>query len=229
MKLVGLLIQKILKKIPLKYLTLILAIIGVFFLYSLSLLQQPIILTTVESLEEYEGKEVTLTGTILDYSNTRYGSQLITIQCNSTLLTVFSETPLSFFKGDTIQATGTIQQYKNTWELVLSNPNAATIITTWQNKTIDIKDIATHPHDYLNIPLNITGYVDMIYDTIMYLTDATGNYTVPLIPRYGSIPSTGTLVYVHATLTYDQAHLRYILKDCKTIEQIPYDTEVEQS
>ncbi|MDG6219628.1 MAG: hypothetical protein QCI00_09350, partial [Candidatus Thermoplasmatota archaeon] len=71
MKLVGLLIQKILKKIPLKYLTLILAIIGVFFLYSLSLLQQPIILTTVESLEEYEGKEVTLTGTILDYSNTR--------------------------------------------------------------------------------------------------------------------------------------------------------------
>ncbi len=228
MKINRSLLHNILEKIPLKYITLILAIMGVIFLYALSLLQQPIVLTTVDSLEEYDGKEVTLTGTILDYSNTRYGSQLITIQCNSTTLTVFSETPLSFFKGDILQATGTIQEYKNTWELILSNPKAATIQTTWQNKTTTIKDIADHPQDYLNIPLNITGYVDMTYDTIIYLKDGVGNYTVPLIPPTSSIPPTGSLIYVHATLTYDSTHIRYILTGCKTIQQIPTDTLVKK-
>jgi hypothetical protein len=228
MKINNNLIHKILAKIPLKYITLILAIMGVFFLYALSLLQQPIVLTTVDSLEEYNGKEVTLTGTILDYSNTRYGSQLITIQCNSTKVTVFSETPLSFFKGDIIQATGTIQEYKNTWELILSNPKAATIQTTWQNKTTTIKDIADHPQDYLNIPLNITGYVDMTYDSIIYLKDSVGNYTIPLIPRISSTPPTGSYVYTHATLTYDPTHIRYILTDCKTIQQIPSESMVKK-
>ncbi|MBS3777934.1 MAG: hypothetical protein KGY50_01420 [Candidatus Thermoplasmatota archaeon] len=213
-------ITQIRRKIPIKYITLILAIIGVIFLYTLSLFQQPITINSLQSLENYEGKEVTINGTIMDYSITSYGSQLITIQSNSTQLTIFSDTPIQCHSGDNIQATGTIQEYKDTWELILSNPKAATITETWQNNTTQLKHIASHPKDYLNIPLNITGYIDIIYDNIIYLKDNISNHTIPLIPPTTSTPQTGTEVFVHATLAYDPTHLRYILTDCKTLKQI---------
>jgi hypothetical protein len=213
-------IRNIKKKIPLKYLTLILSIIGVILLYVLTLFQQPVILTSVQSIEDYEGKEVTLNGTVLDYTITNYGSQLITIQCNSTKLTVFSDSPLTVHNGDIIQATGTIQEYKDSWELILNNPSSARITTTWQNRTVQIKNLANHPLDYINIPLNITGYIDIKYDDIVYLKDHSNNYTIPLIPPEYPIPKTGTPIYVHATLTYDPLHLRYMLTDCEKIQQI---------
>lgn len=215
------------QKIPIKYITLILAITGVIFLYTLSLFQQPITINSLQSLEDYEGKEVTLTGTIIDYSTTSYGSQLITIQSNSNQLTIFSDIPLQCHNGDHIQATGTIQEYKDTWELILSNPKAATITKTWQNTTTQLKHIASHPNDYLNIPLNITGYIDIIYDNIIYLKDNTSNHTIPLTPPTTSTPQTGTQVFVHATLTYDPTHLRYILTDCKILEQITEQNTID--
>jgi hypothetical protein len=213
-------ITKLTQKIPIKYITLILAITGVIFLYTLSLFQQPITINSLQSLEDYEGKEVTLTGIIIDYSTTNYGSQLITIQSNKTQLTIFSDTPLQCHNGDHIQATGTIQEYKDTWELILSNPNTATITNTWKNNTIQIKHIANHPKDYLNIPLNITGYIDIIYDNIIYLKDNTSNYTIPLTHPQTSTIDAGKKVFIHATLTYDPTHLRYILTDCETLKQI---------
>ena len=213
------LIQKILQKIPLKYVTLFLSIAGVIFLYGLSLFQQPIILTTFDSLEDYEGKEVTLTGTIIDHTTTSYGSQLITIQSNSTQLLVFSDKPLTVHTGDIFQGTGTIQEYKDSWELVLSNPKTATILSTWQNKTTQIKDLAEHPQQYLDIPINTTGKIDHIYESIVYLKDDTGNYTIPFLSENNKIPDPGTNVFIKASLTYDAAHLRYILTDCVIIQQ----------
>lgn len=225
MKITPLSYSKKTKKIPVKYITLCLSIVGVIILYTLSLSQQPIILNSIESIEEYNGKEVTLTGKIKDHTTTNYGNQIITIQCNSTELTIFSETPLQIHNGDTLQATGTIQKYKDTWELIVSNPQAATIVSTWQNKTTDIKDLAQHPKNYLNIPLNLTGYIDSTYDSLLYLNDATGNYTIPLIAPTNTIPETGSHVYFQATLTYDPSHLRYILKECTTIKPIQQNTE----
>jgi len=220
MKIINNIILKKIRHIPLKYLILVFAIFGVILLYTFSLYQQPIILTSIASLKDFEGKEVTLSGTILDYSTTNYGSQLITIQSNSTQLTIFSDTILPCRVGDEIKATGTIQEYKNSWELILSNPKAATIISTWKNKTTTIKQIAEHPKDYINIPLNISGYIDILYDNIIYIKDNSSQYTVPLIPPSKSIPKPGDNVYVHAELSYDPTHLRYILTDCKCIKQL---------
>ncbi|MBS3748939.1 MAG: hypothetical protein KGY67_04485 [Candidatus Thermoplasmatota archaeon] len=219
MKIDAPLIQKIIQKIPIKYITLLLSITGVIFLYALSLSQQPIILSDLNSIDDYAGKEVTLTGTITEHITTSYGSQLITIQSNSTQLIVFSDKPLTVHSGDIFQGTGTIQEYKDTWELVLSNPKAATILSTWQNTTTHMKDLAEHPQHYLNIPLNTTGIIDHIYESIVYLRDDTGNYTIPFLPENNIIPDPGTQVSVQATLTYDATHLRYILNDCNVIPQ----------
>ena len=217
--------EQITNKIPVKYLTLFISIIGVILLYTLSLFQQPIVLTSVHSIGDYEGKEVTLEGIILEYQTTKYDNQLITLQCNSTQLTVFSEKPISVHIGDLLQATGTIEQYKDSWELIISNPKTARIIEKWQNRTIQIKDLATHPDDYLQIPINVTGVIDMKYDDLIYLRDTSNDYTIPLIPSNNSIPETGTLIFAHATLTYDPANLRYILTDCYHLRQKDFDGE----
>lgn len=214
-----------LKKIPVKHLTLLLSICGVCMLYGLSLFQQPILLTSIQSIEDYEGKEVTLTGSIIDYTSTKYGSQLITVQCNTTKLTIFSEQSLSIHKGDIIQATGTIQKYKDSWELILSNPKTAKIMTTWKNRTVKISDLANHPNDYLDIPCNITGYIDLTYENLIYITDYSNTYSIPLIHYDNTIPKTGTNVHIHATLTYDPNHLRYILTDCEQLDKITPNQE----
>ncbi len=210
-------LEQITNKIPVKYLTLFISVIGVILLYTLSLFQQPIILSSVQSIGDYEGKEVTLEGIILEYQTTKYDNQLITLQCNSTQLTVFSEKPISIHIGDLLQATGKIEKYKDSWELILSNPKATRIIEKWQNRTIQIKDLASHPEDYLQVPINISGYVDLKYEDLIYLRDYSNNYTIPLIPSNNSIPSTGTSIYVHAMLTYDPANLRYILTNCNNL------------
>jgi len=213
------------KRIPVKKLTLMLSIIGVCVLYGLSLFQQPILLTSLQSIEDFEGKEVTISGTILDYTTTNYGSQLITIQCNKKDLTIFSENTLPIHKGDTIQATGTVQKYKDSWELIISNPKSTKITSNWQNKTIEISELAKHPKDYQNIPLNITGCIDLKYNDLIYLTDQSKNYSIPLIQSNLSLPDTGTNVFVHATLTYDPLHLRYILTECEKIQLEPSQNE----
>lgn len=216
---------QIIKKIPLKYITLFFSIIGIIILYSLSLTQQPIIIDSIQSIEEYEGKEITLTGIIQEYQSTSYGNQLITLRCNNTTITVFSETPLSLHIGDNIKATGTIQKYKDTWELILSNPKSAIITESWQNRTINIVDLANHPNDYLQIPINITGYIDIKYDDIIYIRDLTNNNTIPLITPVFSSPETSTKIYAHATLHYDSINLRYLLKDCSCLEPIQKNYE----
>jgi len=208
------------KKIQLKYITLIFSIIGIILLYSLSLTQQPIIIDSVQSIEEFEGKEVTLSGIIQEYQSTSYGNQLIHIKCNNTTLTVFSESPLTLHIGDKIKATGTIQKYKDSWELILSNPKSATIINSWQNRTIQIVDLANHPKDYLDIPINITGFIDLKYDDIIYIRDLTHNNTIPLVTPFFSTPDTSTKIYAHAQLYYDSINLRYLLKDCSCLEPI---------
>jgi hypothetical protein len=218
-------IEQIKNKIPVKYFTLSISIIGVIFLYMLSLFQQPIVLTSGQSIEDYEGKEVTLEGIILEYQTTNYGNQFITLQFNSTQITVFSETPIPIHIGDLLQATGKIEKYKDSWELILSNPKATRTVEKWQNRTIQIKDLANHPDDYLQIPINVSGYIDVKYDDLVYICDYSNNYTIPLIPLNNSIPDAGTSIYAHATLTYDPANTRYILTKCNNIKPISKRSE----
>ena len=113
-----------------KYLIIFIAIGSLLALYNLSLLSQPILIP-LSSLPTYNGQQVIVQGTVIDYRTTASGSQLITLrdtQNSTNTVTLYIEGELQVEFGDTIQATGEVQQYKNEWELVVTDPKMITIL-----------------------------------------------------------------------------------------------------
>jgi DNA/RNA endonuclease YhcR with UshA esterase domain len=196
-----------------KYLSLVLSIIGILLLYYLSTVSQP---TSIQlnDIEKYEGKEVITTGIVTDYYTTSYENQIITIQSNNTSATLFCETPAQLQQGDHIEATGTVQQYQGTWEIIVDRPESIRIIRSWTNITIPLSTLATYPERYIGRNLNVSGYIDTRYDTYFYITDNESKYQ--LIVTYTSsfnisiIP--GKPCNIHAYFTYDPSHTCYMLR-----------------
>lgn len=103
-----------------KYLIILIAIGSLLGLYILSLFSQPV-LVPLSKLQAYTGQQVIVQGIITDYRTTTYGSQLITIrdaQNSTSSAVLYIEGELLVEYGDTIQATGDVQHYKNQWEVV---------------------------------------------------------------------------------------------------------------
>ncbi len=94
----------------LKYLSLLLAIIGVLLLYFLSRLSHPPLID-INEMPDYEGKQVTIEGVVTDYRATRQGSQIITIKSNNATATVFAEGKRIWNMGIEFRQRG---KYKNT-------------------------------------------------------------------------------------------------------------------
>ena len=71
----------------------------------------------------YDGKQVTVEGTVTEHRTTTYGGQIIEIKDleSSYKITIFveEETPVEY--GDKIQVTGKVQKYKGEWEIVVDN------------------------------------------------------------------------------------------------------------
>jgi len=196
-----------------KYISLLTSTGGILLLYTLSLYAQtPII--TIDEVAEYEGVTVTTNGTVIEFHDTSYGNQLITIQYHNTTLILFNEEPIQTQKGDILQATGTIQQYNDDWELIVDKPEHLIILQTWTNNTLTLGDIATNPLYYLNQNVNITAYVDLIYDDYFHLIDTQQTYHCiakkPYIQNFTLYP--GQQVYLHAYFTYDEQHTRYLFE-----------------
>ncbi|RLF59341.1 MAG: hypothetical protein DRN27_02935 [Thermoplasmata archaeon] len=196
-----------------KYLSIISSIGGIILLYTLSLFAQiPII--DIEQIGDYDGKTVTTNGTVIEYYTTSYGSQLITIQQNNSTLILFMENPVNIQKGDLVQATGTVQQYQNDWELIIDKSEKFIILNTWVNNTLDLSDIAKNPTYYVNQNLNVTGYIDLIFDDYFHFIDENNEYMCivkkPFIKNLTIY--TGQQINLKAYLTYDSPQTRYIFK-----------------
>jgi hypothetical protein len=194
-----------------KYVTLILAIFGILALYTLSLYAQPPIISLSE-LPHYEGNIVTTQGTVTKYYETSYGNQIITIRDNNTTATIFSSTPLQIQSGDLLQATGNVEKYKDTWEILIDDTKSINILQKWNQTTTPLWEIAQNPIAYLDYNLNVTGYVDSKFNTYFYFTDNNTDHTilVPLPQSKNLTIYTGQPVSLSAQFTYDPTQLRYI-------------------
>lgn len=196
-----------------KYLSILSSAGGIILLYTLSLYAQvPII--DIENIGDYDGKLVTTNGTVIEYHTTNYGSQLITIQQNNSTLILFMEKPINIQKGDIVQATGIVQQYQNDWELIIDQPKQFIILKTWANNTLDLSDIAKNPTYYVNQNLNVTGYIDLIYDDYFHFIDENKEYMCivkkPFIENLTIY--TGQKINLKAYFTYDSPQTRYLFK-----------------
>lgn len=172
----------------------------------------------LHEIPDYEGKQVIIEGIVIDHRITTYGGQIIEIKNldaeNSSKIIVFVEEKTSVEYGDKIQATGTVQKYKDEWEVVINNERFVEILQKWNNTTFPLWQLAENPDRYIGINVNVTGVIDRKYDTYFYLVDSEGQYTVAVYyePSKFYNFSQGDPVYVEARFTYDSKTMRYTLQ-----------------
>ncbi|MFH1013186.1 MAG: hypothetical protein V1769_01610 [Thermoplasmatota archaeon] len=209
-----------------KYISLLIALIGIAALYTLSLFAQaPSI--ELSQLPAYENEIVTTQGTITKYYQNDYGNQIITIRNNNTTATIFASVPATVQSGDTIQATGKVEHYKETWEIIIDDPKDLTIIKKWNETTIQLWEIAQNPITYVECNLNVTGYIDSIYESSLYFTDNNFEHTIlVMISKKENITFyPGEPVVLSAQLLYDSTQLKYFFSLSETYHHLQPITE----
>lgn len=196
----------------LKHYSLLFSIAGIIILYFLSTLTQPIVIELSE-LSEYEDKQVTVEGIVAEHYITSYESQIIKIEGDNATAMIFVEGKSDVEYGDKIQVTGKVQKYKGDWEIVVGNERFVTILQKWQNISIPLWQIAENPVKYDGLNINVTGYIDAVYDAYFYLVDEEVVHSIIVFYNsfeHGSVYS-GQKVDIAAQFRYDPEDLRYKL------------------
>lgn len=199
-----------------KYFVIILSIACIIFLYFLSTLSKPIVIELNE-IPNYEGKQVIVEGVVTEHRITTYGGQIIEIKNldneNVSETMIFVERQTSVEYGDRIQVTGIVQKYKDEWEIVVNNEKHIKILQKWNNITFPLWQLAENPDKYVGTNVNVTGFINRIYDAYFYLIDSEEKYTVVVYfdpPKFYNF-SQGAAVYVGARFVYDAETMRYVL------------------
>jgi len=199
----------------LKRISILFATLGTLFLYFLSILSEPVIVN-IEDLPKYEGKKVTTKGIVSDYFTTKYASQMITIRGNNFTAVVFLEGTCDVEYGDEIQITGEVQKYMGDWEIIVDNKKNLKIVEKWDNISFPIWQLAQKPSRYLGLNVNVTGYIESIFDSYFYIVDIENEHS--LVVFYGSYSGVslypGKKVCVSAKFLFDEKNLRYKLEIC---------------
>ena len=199
-----------------KYSIIVLSVVSLVGLYGISLLSQPSRIS-LSAVPVYDGQTVIVHGVVTEYRTTTYGSQLITIrdtQNNTEPVTLYVEGALFVEYGDLVEAIGTVQQYKEQWEVVVNNPRFITVLQKWSNMSFPLWQLAQHPERYQDTNLNVTGIASEPHDSSMFLSDLDGTYSVTVLYD-SSCPhqfSKGDTVMVKARFLYDEKKLQFILK-----------------
>ena len=154
----------------LKYFSLLFSIIGILVLYFLSEISQPPLIE-INELQDFEGKQVTVVGLVKNHQITKYGSQIITIEDNNVTAKVFLEEISDVEFGDKIQVTGQVEKHKEGWEIITNNKNFLKILQKWHNISFPLCQLADNPSRYLDLNINVTGYVESISNAYFYLVD----------------------------------------------------------
>jgi len=199
----------------LKKLSIFFATSGTLFLYFLSLLSEPVVVE-LSDLPDYEGKKVTTTGIVTDYFTTKFASQMITIKDYNFTAVVYLEGTCDVEYGDKIQIVGEVQRYMDDWEVIVDNKKNLKIVEKWDNVSFPIWQLAQNPGRYLGLNVNVTGYVESIFDSYFYIVDIENKHS--LIVFYedymGLSLHPGKKVCISAKFLFDEKNLRYKLELC---------------
>jgi cytochrome c-type biogenesis protein CcmE len=199
-----------------KYLIILISIGSLGILYFLSLFSHPSLIS-LSTVQDYKGQQVIVQGIVTDYRSTTYGTQLITIrekQNGSSSVMIYLEGELPIEYGDTIQAIGEVQQYKNQWEIVVNDPQMISILKKWHAQSFPLWQIAQHPEYYLDTTVNVTGIITQTGLSTCRLTSTDGSTSIDVLYS-SSCPhdfSNGDIVAVGAQFHYDSTTCRYFLK-----------------
>ena len=197
----------------LKRLSLLFATSGTLFLYFLSILSEPYVVD-LSDLPNYAGKKITTNGVVTEYFTTKYASQMITIKNENFTAIVYLEGICDVEYGDRIQATGEVQKYMDDWEVIVDNKKNLKIVEKWDNVSFPIWQLAQNPTKYLGLNVNVTGYIESIFDSYFYIVDIENKHS--LVVFYDSYAGLslypGKKVCISAKFLFDEKNLRYKLE-----------------
>jgi RecG-like helicase len=214
------------KKMILKHYSLIFSAVGILVLYFLLRTSQSTMIS-INEISKYEGKQVTIEGTVLEHHLTKYGSQIIEIENDNATTTVFIEGKIEIEFGDKIQVTGEIQKYEGEWEIVVNSINMVKIIEKWKNSSFPLWQLAENPNKYLGLNINVSGYIDYISNSYFYLSDFDRKYSLPVF--YTLVEnltiSPGLKISVYGQFLFDEENFRYKLELNQKIHRINIQEE----
>ena len=197
----------------LKYFSLLFSVVGILILYFISKFSQPPLIE-INKMPDYVGKQVRIEGLVVDYKATRHGSQIITVKSNNDSTTVYVEGKINLEYGDKIQATGEVQKYEDGWELVINNRNNVKVLEKWHNKSFPLWQLAENPIKYLNLNVNVTGYIESFSNAYFYLVDIEKKHSLIVfykLPKNITI-FPGQKVSVSGKFFFDKENFRYQLE-----------------
>jgi len=214
------------EKMEIRHIIVCLSVLGIIFLYFLSIVSQPVAIQLNE-IPKYEGKQVVVEGMVVNYYLTNYGGQIIEIEDtedkeSSFKTTVFSEEEKPIEAGDRIQVIGKVQKYQGSWEIVVNNRQFITILEKWQNISIPLWELARNPDRYVGTNINVSGFIGKIYGDYFYLVDSEDEYSIIVFynPLLFQNFSQGDKVCITARVTYNEENLRYDLQADERIHNI---------
>ena len=197
----------------LKYFSLLFSVLGILLLYGMSILSQPTVIELCE-LSQFEGKKISTTGVVTRHHTTSYGSQMINIQSNNSSAVVFLEGEAVVEYGDKISVTGEVQKYGKGWEIMVDDSRFVKIVEKWQNISCPLWHLAENPTWYLGLNVNVSGFVDDVFDDYFFLCDLEEKYVLKVCyssDKTGYLFS-GQETMVAGVFVFDEKNFRYALR-----------------
>jgi hypothetical protein len=195
-----------------KYTILALSLLSLTLLYLLTSITTPPTIT-LDQTPTYDGQRVTIQATIQTIQNTKNNAQILTLtQPNTTTtLTIYLTTPQPLQYGDTIQTTGTITRYQNTYELQIDTTTPITILHHHTGPQTPLWQLAQNPTHYQDTTITTTGTVDKTTQTTFTLKDTTTPTTIT-VTGATTQPPKNSHITIHARLLYDTTTFHYTLQ-----------------
>ncbi|MCK4366020.1 MAG: hypothetical protein KAW45_08205 [Thermoplasmatales archaeon] len=168
----------------------------------------------IHELPEYEGKQVIVVGTVISYRTTRQGSQIIKIKENNATATIFVGGAIELEFGDKLKAIGEVQKYKDAWEIIIDDIRLVEIVEKWNNISFPLWQLAQSPARYLDLNVNVTGYIESVSNAYFYLVDLEEKHSLIVFYR---IPENVTIypgqkVSILGKFSFDEETFRYQLE-----------------
>ncbi|MEW6069463.1 MAG: hypothetical protein AB1485_02485 [Candidatus Thermoplasmatota archaeon] len=197
-----------------KRFVIIFATIGIAILTIVSVVSRPIAVGLNE-ISNYDGKDVSVQGIVTERYSTKSGNTVLKLWHENATVAVFVKGSLNADSGDEIRVVGKVQSYNNDYEIVVFDSSKVEIISKWSDSSISIAKLKYQVEKYRNTNVNVTGYASAISATEFTLVDnlsSCSSFIKVVIRKTLALPVEKQLVYVKATLVYDENSFSYFLR-----------------
>lgn len=184
----------------------LIAITGIFFLYSISFFYQPEKISLGE-IWKYDGKEVIVEGEIKNIMG-----ETMEISDGNATAKIYWENNKNLEYGDFIRAEGKVGEYGNDFAVYAKKVR---IIKKWDVNCTSLPYLAENYEKFVGKNVNVSGYIYSKSNGYFYLTDQYLNYKIKVYCNHTIPFNKYDRVYVKALMLYDPHRLNFYLKICR--------------